>query len=103
MQNLIIGLERQDPETEEQMRQLEEQKTLEIFKLENEIGDEDEFHPENLEKLVVPDMGDFLGNISDCDDEQYLRENRKLIQTQLDDQQNAKVVATSSQQKYRNR
>ena len=96
MHNLKIGQERQDPETDEQIRQLEEQMILEIFKLVNDIGEEDVFHPENLEKLVVVASGDFLGNISGSNDEYYLRENRKLIQTQVDDQQNAKDVATSS-------
>ena len=96
MQKLKIEQERRARETDEQLRQLEERKTLEI------ADEEDEFHPESLENPVLPDSGDFLGNISCSDDEDYLGENRKLNQAQRDNQQNANDVAASSQRKYSN-
>ena len=102
MQKLKIEQERRARETDEQLRQLEEQKTLEKLKLEINTDEEDELHPENLKNPVVPDSGDFLGNISCSDDEDYLGENRKLNQAQGDNQQNANDVAASSQQKYSN-
>ena len=102
MQKLRIEQERRARETDEQLRQLEEQKTLEMLKLEINTDEEDELQPENLEKPIGPDGGDFLGNISCSDDEDYLGENRKLIQAQGDNQQNANDVAASSQRKYSN-
>ena len=48
MQNLRIEQERRARETDEQLRQLEEQKTLEMLKLEINTDDEDELQPENL-------------------------------------------------------
>ncbi|XP_075255351.1 uncharacterized protein LOC142348070 [Convolutriloba macropyga] len=56
----------------------------------------------NPRKPIGPDGGDFLGNIGCSDDEDYLGENRKLIQAQGDNQQNANDVAASSQRKYSN-
>ena len=50
MQKLKIEQERQARETEEQLRQFEEQKTLEMMKLEMNTEVEDELYPENLEK-----------------------------------------------------
>ena len=102
MQKLKIEQERRARETDEQLRQLEEQKTLEMLKLEINSDEEDELHPENLENPIVPDSGDFLGNISCSDDENYLGENRKLNQAQVDNQQNAIDIAASSQRKYSN-
>ena len=93
--------ERRARETDEQLRQLEEQKTLEMLQLETNTDEEDELHPENLEKPVVPKSGVFLGNISYSDDEDFLGENRKLIKAQGYNQQNenANDVAASSQRK----
>ena len=102
MQKLKIEQERRARETDEQLRELEERKTLEMLKLEINTDEEDELHPENLENPVVPDSGDFLGNISCSHDEDYLGENRKLNQAQGDNQQNANDVAASSQRKYSN-
>ena len=102
MQKLRIEQERRARETDEQLRQLEEQKTLEMLKLEINTNEEDELQPENLEKPIEPDGGDFLGKIGCSDDEDYLGENRKLIQAQGDNQQNANNVAASSQWKYSN-
>ena len=99
-QKLKIEQERRSRETEEQLRQLEEQNTLEMLKLKINTDEEDELHPENLEKPVLPDSGGFLDNISFSDDEDYLGENRKLIQAQGDNHQNANDVAASSQRKY---
>ena len=45
----------------------------------NNTDEEDELHPENSEKPVVPDSGDFLGNISCSDDEDYLGEKKKNL------------------------
>ena len=64
MQKLKIEQERRARETEEQLRQLEEQKTLEMLKLEINADEEDELHTKNLETPIEPDSGDFLGNIS---------------------------------------
>ena len=73
-----------------------------MLKLDINTDEEDELHPENLENPVVSDSGDFLGNISCSDDEDYLGENRKLNQAQGDNQQNTNDVAASSQRKYSN-
>ena len=61
------------------MRQLKEQKTVEMFKLEIDIGEDDEIHADDFEKPVVPDSGDFLGFISGSVDEHNLGENRNII------------------------
>ena len=102
MQKLRIEQERRARETDEQLRELEEQKTLEMLKIEINTDEEDELQLENLEKPIEPDGGDFLGNIGCSDDEDYFGENRKLIQAQGDNQQNANDVAASSQRKYSN-
>ena len=47
-------------ELKENAKRLEEQKTLEMLKVEVITDEEDKFHPENLEKPVVLDSGDFL-------------------------------------------
>ena len=102
MQRLKSGQDGQARETDEQLKQLEEQKTLEMLTLGISNDDEDELHPENSKNQDVPDSGDLLGNISRSDNEDYLCENRKLIQAQGDYQQNANDVATLSQRKYSN-
>ena len=71
-----------------------------MLKFEINANEEDELC--NSENPVVPDSGNFLGNISKSDNEDYLGENRNLIQAQGDNQQNAKDVAASSQRKYSN-
>ena len=73
-----------------------------MLKLEINTDEEDELQPENLEKPIEPEGEDFLGNIGCSDDEDYLGENRKLIQAQGDNQQKANDVASSSQRKYSN-
>ena len=90
MQKLKTEPESQARETEEQLTQLEEQRTLEMLKLEKNTDEKDELHPKNWEKPVVPDSGDFLGNVSCSDDEVYLGETGKFIQAQGDNQQKSK-------------
>ena len=102
MQQLRHEQERRGRETDEQLRQLEEQKTLEKLKIEINTDEEDELQPEYLDKPIELDGGGFLGNIGCSDDEDYLGENRKLIQAQGDNQQNANDAAASSQRKYSN-
>ena len=103
MQKLKNEQERRARETDEQLRQLEEQKALEMLKLKINTDEKDEIHPENSEKQFCQTAdGNFLGNISCNDDEDYLSENRKLNQAQGDNQQNANDVAASSQRKYSN-
>ena len=55
MQKLKIEQERRARETDEQLRQLEEQKTLEMLKLEINADEEDEFHTKNSEIPIEPD------------------------------------------------
>ena len=79
MQNLKIEQERRARETDEQLRQLEEPKTLEMLKLEINIDEQDELHPQRSEKPIELDSGDFLGNISCSDDEDYLAKTENLF------------------------
>ena len=72
IEELKIEHERRTRETDEQLRQLEEQKTLEMWKLKINTDEEDDLHPENLEKPVVPDGENFLVNMSCSDDEDFL-------------------------------
>ena len=58
MQKLQIGQERQAQENDKQLRQLEEQKALEILRVEFDIDEEDETHAGNWEKVVVSDRRD---------------------------------------------
>ena len=57
MQKLRIEQERRARETDEKLRQLEEQKTLEMLKLEVNTDEEDELQPKNLEKPIEPHGG----------------------------------------------
>ena len=101
MQKLKIEQEGQAQETEDQLRQLEEQKNLEMLKLEINIDEEDEIHPANSRKPVVPDGGYFLGKISGKDDK-AIWVKKKLIQAQGDNQQIAKDFAAAPLRKYSN-
>ena len=70
-------LERRAGEADEQMRQLEETKTLERLKIDIDINEEVELHPEISERPVAPDSWDFLENFSGSDDEDYFSQKGK--------------------------
>ena len=79
IQKLKLEQEGQAQETEDQLRQLEEQKNLEMLKLESNIDEEDENHPANSKKPVVPDGGYFLGKISGKDDKAIWAKTKNLF------------------------
>ena len=60
MQKLKIERERRARETDEQLKQLEEQKTLVMLKLKINGDESDELRPESLEKPINPNSGGFL-------------------------------------------
>ena len=60
MQMLKSDQEGRARETDEQLRQLEEQKTFEMLTPEISTDDEDELYPENSKNQDVPDSGDHL-------------------------------------------
>ena len=91
-----IGQEKQARQTDMQLRQFEEQKTLEIMKLDVDSDEENKIHPENPEKPGVLESDDFLGNISSNDDEEYLGKNRKLIQAQRDNKKMKRYCSLTS-------